>query len=86
MVLLIIRSSGTQLIHCSVIKGIKDNIILVDRDKIISEDTEVAQKINDFFKNCVNSLKIAENKLLLTETRDIFDNVDGSIKKNWKPP
>ena len=42
--------------------GSRDNIVLVNGDKIISDDTELAQTFNDFFKNCVNSLNISENK------------------------
>ena len=33
--------------------GSKDNIVLVEGDKIISDDIEVAQIFNDFFKNTV---------------------------------
>ena len=41
--------------------GNKDNIVLVNGDIIISEDTEITQSFNDFFKNCVNALNITEN-------------------------
>ena len=30
--------------------GCKDNIVLVEGDRIVSDDTEVAQTFNDFFK------------------------------------
>ena len=33
--------------------GVKDNIVLVKDNKIISDDTEVAQTFNDFFTNVV---------------------------------
>ena len=59
----------------------KDNIILVCGDNIISDDIEVAQTFNDFFKNCINSLNISENKLLLTKTTEILGSVNESIKK-----
>ena len=61
--------------------GIKNNIVLVNGDKIISDDAEVAQTFNDFFKNCVNSLNITENRSLITETNETLDRVDESIKR-----
>ena len=61
-------------------KGGKDNIILVTGEEVRSDDTEIAQKFNEFFKNCTNSLNITENKLLLTSTNDVFNGVDESIQ------
>ena len=55
--------------------GGKDNIVLVNDNKVISDDTEVAQTFNDFFKISVNSLNITENKLLLTKTENIHGGV-----------
>ena len=52
--------------------GVKDNIILVDDNKIISKDSEVAQAFQHFFENAVNSLGIMENKAILTDTKDIY--------------
>ena len=49
--------------------GSQDNIVLVNGDNIISDDTEVAQTFNNFFKNCDNSLDISENKLLLQKLK-----------------
>ena len=50
-------------------------------DKIISDDNMVAQTFNTFFKNCVNSLNISENKSLLTESKNIPGCVEESIKR-----
>ena len=61
--------------------GIKDDIVLVKDDKIISGDIEVAQTFNDFFEKAVNSLDIRENKSLLTETKDIHGGAEVAIKK-----
>ena len=61
--------------------GGKDNIVLVNDNKVISDDTEVAQTFNDFFKISVNSLNITENKLLLTKTENINGGVEEAIKK-----
>ena len=61
--------------------GCGDSIVLVSGDKIISDDTEVATTFNDFFKNCVNSLNIVENRFLLTEFNEALNGVDECIKK-----
>ena len=53
--------------------------MLVNGDKIISDDAELAQTFNDFFKNSVPSLNIAENRFLLTDTSITFDRVKESI-------
>ena len=45
--------------------GMGEKIVLVENDKIISDDKEVAETFNTFFKNAVTSLGIGENKLLL---------------------
>ena len=66
--------------------GSKENIVLVNGNEIISDDTEVAQTFNDFFKSCVSSLDISENKLLLTETNDTLSSVDEAIQKFEKHP
>ena len=65
-------------------KGGKDNIILVTGEEVISDHTEIAQKFNEFFKNCTNSLNITENKLHLTSTNDVFKGVDESTHKFQK--
>ena len=57
--------------------GAKDNIVLVEDNKMISGDTEVEQAFNTFFKNSVNSLGISENKAVLTETK----NTEGKVEK-----
>ena len=67
--------------------GGKDNIILVHNDKIISDDAEVAQTFNDFFKNSVKSLDIVENRFLLSETNiDGLNGVDEAVAKFAKHP
>ena len=57
--------------------GVNDNIVLVKDNKMISDDTEVAQTFNDFFTNVVSALDIIENKSLLTETK----NENGGVKQ-----
>ena len=47
----------------------------------MSNDTDVANSLNNFFQNTVNSLELNENKFLLTDTEDLDDPVDIAIKK-----
>ena len=59
----------------------KVNIVLVNGDKIISDDLEVAQTFNDFFKHSVNALNIQQNQLLHTQTNHKLNSVKGAIDK-----
>ena len=61
--------------------GSRENIVLIEDDKIISDDLEVAQKFNDFFRDAVNSLNIVENRFLLTEITNNVSNVNEAISK-----
>ena len=60
--------------------GIKESIVLVDGDKILSEDTEIAQTFCKFFDSAVKSLDLVEIKAVLTETK----NKEGRGKKALK--
>ena len=60
--------------------GSRDNIILVEDDKIVSDDTHVAQTFNKFFDNTVKNLGITENQLLLTEVVHSKGKVNDAIK------
>ena len=60
--------------------GIKDNIVLVEGNKIISEDIDVAHVFNTFFENAVDSLGISENREVLSETKNIEGKVEKAIK------
>ena len=61
--------------------GGKDNIILVNGDKIVSDDAEVAQSFNDFFKNTLSSLDITVNRFLISETNNEINDVNIAITK-----
>ena len=66
--------------------GCMDNIVLVEGDKIISEDVEVAKTFNQYFQSTVSSLDIAENRFLLSETKGELNNVDRAIEKYGNHP
>ena len=59
----------------------KQNITLVEDDNIITDDQEIAETFNQFFKKAVSSLGINENKALLNEVSGINDPVERAIKK-----
>ena len=63
-------------------KGISTtSIFLIGDDKMITEDTEVANTLNMHFETAVNSIGITENKQLLTENGNLEDSIEISIKK-----
>ena len=61
-------------------------ITLIEGDKIISEDLEVAEKLNNYFHNAVKSLDILEFSDLLTPVTGLADPIDIAIKKYENHP
>ena len=61
--------------------GGSEKITLVKEGKILSNDGEVAEAFNQFFKESVQSLNINENTLLQTDTGDLTDPVEIALKK-----
>ena len=61
--------------------GGRDNIVLVNGNKIVSDDSEIANTFNDFFKNTVASLGIAENRFLISEVNNKLGAVEQAIEK-----
>ena len=66
--------------------GARDNIILVEGEKIICEDKEVAQTFNDFFDNAVKSLGITENEMLVNKTGRNQGKVIDALKRYESHP
>ena len=56
-------------------------ITLVENNKVLSEDQDVANELNIFFETAVKSLNITENPHLLSDTNNLTDPVDIAIKK-----
>ena len=48
---------------------------------MMTEDTEVANTLSMHFETAVNSIGITENRYLLTETDNMEDPIEISIKK-----
>ena len=61
--------------------GTKEKIVLVEGERIINEDAEIAQTFNDFFDNAVKSLDLSENEVLLTKVEHPQGKVLDAIKE-----
>ena len=63
--------------------GIRDKIMLIENEKIISDSTEVAETFNNYFQisGSIESLGITENKLLLNQVSDKQLDVEKCISK-----
>jgi len=58
----------------------RDNIVLIEDNNVMSEDSEVAQTFNKFFGSTVKALGITENKLLLTNVVGSNGKIADAIK------
>ena len=56
-------------------------ITLVNNDKFFSNDLEIIEKFNEFFKNAVNNLNLSSNEDLLLSTTHLSDSVQIAIEK-----
>ena len=61
--------------------NVKQNISLVENENIVTDDKEIAEIFNQFFKKAVSSLGINENKALLTDSSHCKDPVQKALKK-----
>ena len=61
--------------------NVSSKITLVEGGNIISNDEEVAQKLNDYFSNSVKSLEIPTNSYLTNPTEHLSDPLDIAIEK-----
>ena len=61
--------------------GGSQKITLVKDEKIISNDEEVAETFNQFFKTSIESLNITENRFLLNVTENLNNPVEIALKK-----
>ena len=58
------------------------NIKLIEKEKILKEDTEIAEELNLFFSNAVKSLNIAENTYITSRvSENMKDPVTRAIEK-----
>ena len=58
------------------------NIKLVEREQVLQNDSEIAEKLNEFFRNAVSTLGITENSFLINEEyKNISDPVQRVVVK-----
>ena len=59
------------------VSSAENRITLIDDNKnIVSDDQNVSETLNNFFKSAVDSLEIDENKFLLENTDDLINPID----------
>ena len=59
-----------------------DNIKLVEEEQVLQNDSEIAEQLNEFFKNAVSTLGITENSFIINkEYENISDPVQRAIVK-----
>ena len=58
-----------------------EKINLVEKDKIVSEDIEVAEILNTYFSESVNNLEIQENSYILNSADHLLDPIDKALYK-----
>ena len=63
-----------------------EKITLVSDDKIFSDDLEIAEKFNEFFRNTATNLNLSSNEDLLLSTTHLSDPVQIAIEKNKNHP
>ena len=58
------------------------NTKLVEGEQVLQNDSEITEKLNEFFKNAVSNLGITENSLAINEEyKNISDPVERAIVK-----
>ena len=62
-------------------EDVHKQITLIDGEKIISKNEDVANTLSNYFENAVKSLEIIENKEILTSIIGIDNPIDIAIKK-----
>ena len=63
-------------------KGVNSQkISLIENEKILSTDVDVAETLNSHFSEATKSLSINENSYILNKTINITDSIDVALKK-----
>ena len=66
--------------------NLSKKINLKEGNTIISHDSEVAEILNTYFSESVNSLKIQENKFIVNSANHILNSVDTALYKFQSHP
>ena len=60
----------------------RGNIKLVEGDKLLQDDSEVAEELNNFFKEAVSTLDVNENSYIINpDSINISDPIEKAISK-----
>ena len=60
----------------------RGNIKLVEGDKLLQDDSEVAEELNNFFKEAVSTLDVNENSYIINpDSLNISDPIEKAISK-----
>ena len=62
-------------------QNIQQKIVLIEDEELISNDIEIAERINDFFINTVTNLNIQDHFIGNDSFNDIKTNVEIAIEK-----
>ena len=62
----------------------RGNIKLVEGDKLLQDDSEVAEELNNFFKEAVSTLDVNENSYIINpDSINISDPIEKAISINF---
>ena len=59
----------------------RQNIVLLEKNKIVSEDSDIARVFSSYFKTAVDSLKMPNIDWIFSDTTDLIDPIEIAVKK-----
>ena len=63
------------------VSGVNNEVILLEKDKILKDDNEVAKELHSYFNSIVSSPGITENKYTIQKKTPSSEPVDKAIMK-----
>ena len=61
--------------------GVSDEVALLEKDKILRDDIEVAKVLHSYFSSIINSLSIKKNKYAIQKKISSSEPIDKAIMK-----
>ena len=61
--------------------GVSNEVVLLEKDKILRDDNEVAKEFHSYFNSIVSSLGITENKYTIQKNIPSSEPIDKAIMK-----
>ena len=56
--------------------GVRNEVVLLEKDKILRDDNEVAKEFHSYFNSIVSSLGITENKYTIQKNMPSSEPID----------